>query len=280
LEATLARIERETQKPVTVPTQEQPTRLMITSQTENAKISIDGGEPAETPLTRVVEPGDHRVVVEAPGHFRSERKVVAVQGELIAQEITLQPMPANVTIDAPDGADVRIDGRLVGVAPLGGALALDAGKHTIVVSDVGTHPTKQEIEVARGDVKSVKVELEQTLQRTISYWLLGLGAASFVVTVVVVGVALGSEARARFLLRKRDVDMVNLTIAERDEYIDSRDRRNDLLAASTAGLVGGVLFGGIGGLLFFFDRPDLTEAGIGNEVAPGPSAGLSYTLSF
>src|SRR5215510_1426768 len=38
LEATLARIERETQKPVTVQPQEQPTRLMITSQTEGAKI--------------------------------------------------------------------------------------------------------------------------------------------------------------------------------------------------------------------------------------------------
>jgi hypothetical protein len=283
LEETLERIERETQKPVTVQPQEQPTRLMITSQTEGAKISIDGSDPAETPLTRVVAPGEHKVVVEANGHFTSEKKLVAVEGELIAQEITLEPKPATVSIDAPEGADIRVDGRLAGVAPLGGPLALEAGKHTIVVSAVGKHPTKHDLSVARGDVKTVEVELEQTLQRTISYWLLGLGAASFVVTGIVVGIALGSEARARLLLRKLEVDMVNLTPAEFKEYMDSRDRRNDLLAASTAGLVGGVLFAGIGGLLFFLDRPDLGELGIGKELTPivGPgTAGLSYTTSF
>ncbi len=282
LEATLARVERDLQQPVVVKQEEQPTRLMITSPTVDARISVDGGEPKEQPVTREVEPGEHEVVVTAPGHFTTKKKVVAVQGELMAHEITLEPKPATVTIDAPDGADVRIDGRLVGVAPLG-AVALPAGKHSIVVSDIGRHPFRQELTLARGDVTTVDAALSRTLQRTISYWLLGSGAASFVVTGVVVLVALGSEGRARLLLRKRDVDMVNLTLDERDEYINARDRRNDFIAASTAGLVGGVLLSGIGGLLYFLDRPDLGALGIGKEItpviAPG-TAGLSFSTSF
>ena len=283
LEATLSKVERELQQPVVLRQEEQPTRLLITSQTETAKISIDGGKPESLPLSMEVEPGEHEVVVEAEGYFTARRKLVAIKGELVPQEITLEAKPASVTIEAPEGADVRIDGRLVGVAPLGGAIALSEGRHTVVVSENGTLPAKADLSLKRGDVGSLKLELENTTQRTASYWLLGAGAVSFAITVAVVTIALISEARARILIRKRDTEMINLTLAERDEYIDARDRRNDLLAASTAGLVGGVLLAGIGGLLYFLDRPDLAELGIGSEAAPGATpqaAGFTYTTSF
>jgi hypothetical protein len=283
LEATLVKIERELQQPVVVQQEEQPTRILITSQTETAKIRVDAGSWQELPLSMEVTPGEHAVEVEADGFFPAKRKLVAIKSELVPQEITLEPKPASVAITAPEGADVRIDGRLIGVAPLGGPVALPAGEHTVVVSDDGTVPAKQALSLNRGDVTNVALELDNTAQRTASYWLMGAGALSLVITGIVVSIALISEARARILISKRDTDMTNLSLTERDEYIDARDRRNDLLAASTGGLVGGVLLAGVGGLLYFLDRPDLGDIGIGTEAAPedgAPQAGFSYTASF
>lgn len=288
LEAQLSRIESEGEK-VVVQQEEQPTRLMVTSQTDGAMASIDGGDPEEIPVTREVTPGQHRIVVSADGYFSKSKRVHAVEGQLVVTETTLEAKPASVDIRAPDGADVRIDGRLVGVAPLGGPLALEAGKHSIVVSDAGRHVYKTDVDVGRGDEKTVEAELDRTAQRTAAWWFLGAGAASFIGTGVVIGIALVSEGQARLLIRKRDVDKMNLTAVERDDYIEARDRRNDLLEASSAGLAAGVLFSAVGGLLYFLDEPNLGEVGLGVEpkkqqaVLPiiGPStAGVAYSLSF
>lgn len=287
LEAQLARIESEGEK-VVVQREDQPTRLMITSQTEGAKAAIDDGEPEDIPVTKEVAPGQHKVTVTADGYFTKLKKVHAVEGQLVVSETTLESKPATVDIRAPGGAAVRIDGRLVGVAPLGGPLALEAGKHRIVVSDRGRHVFKTELDVGRGDVRTVQADLARTAQRTVSWWFLGAGAASFIGTAVVVGIAVISEGQARLLNRKVEVEMMNLTTMERDEYIDARDRRNDLLAASSVGLAAGVLFSAVGGLLFFLDEPNLGEVGVGAEpkkqaLVPtvGPTgAGLSYSLTF
>lgn len=268
LEDRLRKIEEEGGEKIVIQKEEKTPRIMVTASPEEATATLDGGAPSKLPLTRDVSLGEHEVVVSADGFFTKVVKIPMTEPELWIERVTLEPKPATVDIQAPAGANVRIDGRLVGVAPLGGPLALRAGKHSVVVSDLGHKPYKTEFEVARGDVREVEVDLDTTFQRTLSWWFLGAGAASFIGTGIVVGVALGSEARARFLIRLRDVDMMNLTIEEREDYIDARDRRNDLLAASSAGLAAGVLFSAVGGMLYFFDQPDLGDVGIGVRSEP------------
>jgi hypothetical protein len=282
----LATLEGQLGDVVMMPPVEEPpkvTRLMVTSQTDGAVVSIDGADASGVPLTREVPPGKHEIVVSADGFFTQTLALDVPEGELASAAMTLVAKPATLVVDAPSGSDVRIDGQSVGVAPLG-PLALGAGKHTVVVSEVGHHPFVRDLEVGRGQTASVEVDLGTTFQRKLSYWFIGAGAASLVGTGVVVAVALGSEAQARFLVRKRDVDMVNLSFEERDDYIRARDRRNDLLAASSAGLAAGVLLSAIGGALYLFDAPDLEGINFGATVlapAVGPeSLGVTYGGRF
>ena len=111
---------------------------------------------------------------------------------------------------------------------------------------------------------------------------LGAGGVLLVGTAAVVTVALLSEGQARLILRKRDVDEQNLTPTELDDYIRARDRRNDLLTASTASLVGGLLVSGIGAALYLLDasEPVYQPSGISPMWSPDGPTGVSYTGRF
>ena len=53
------------------------TRILVLCEVPQARISVDGAEPAPSPLIREVTPGRHEVVVRAPGHRDAVRQVLA-----------------------------------------------------------------------------------------------------------------------------------------------------------------------------------------------------------
>jgi hypothetical protein len=261
---------------------ESRTQLMISSQTAGARASIDGGELLPVPVVKDATPGAHEVKVEADGYFPQVVSAVAIEGRLVVSQVDLRPMPAQVALRAPSGAQVTVDGRPVGTAPFNRPLELPAGRHFLVASQAGRETFQTELELTRGEALEVQADMETTTQRQVSYYFLGGGGVLLVGTAAVVTVALVSEGQARLILRKRDVEMQNLTPTELDDYVRARDRRNDLLTASTASLVGGLLVTGVGAALFLLDdsKPAYQPGGISPMWSPGGAAGLSFTGAF
>lgn len=61
------------------------------------------------------------------------------------------------------GADVRIDGHLIGQSPLGGAELVDGGTRRISVSKPGFVTNEQELRVVGGDERTVKIVLTRAI---------------------------------------------------------------------------------------------------------------------
>jgi tetratricopeptide (TPR) repeat protein len=64
----------------------------------------------------------------------------------------------SVLVNEP-GADVAVDGRVVGVSPLTGPLVIDAGEHTLDVRKAGFYDKSSQVTLAGRDQIEVKLEL-------------------------------------------------------------------------------------------------------------------------
>jgi hypothetical protein len=65
---------------------------------------------------------------------------------------------ARITVSAP-GAEVLVDGTVVGVSPLTGPIELVGGTHTIAARRDGFEPARGQVEVVAGETATVELEL-------------------------------------------------------------------------------------------------------------------------
>ncbi len=247
------------------------TKFMVSSRTEGAEVSIDGSSFSPVPLIKQVTEGAHQVVVRARGFADAYINAKAVAGHLVVVPVDLQPLPGHLTISAPEGAEIVIDGLLVGHAPLGRPLELPAGDHFVVVSDIGHKPFSRSVTLARGQALGMVVKLETTTQRELSHYVLGGAAISFLSTVALGAVAIGHEGRARWLVLQRDSVKRNLTVEERDDYISSRSRSSDFYAGAAVGMVATALLGSLGGMMYFLDEPTNPQLDKGSSIGIAPT---------
>jgi hypothetical protein len=236
------------------------TQLMINSQTPGARATVDG-KTGPLPLIVDVAPGEHTVAAEADGYFPNQTKAVAVEGQFIVHEVDFQPMPAVLKIRAESGARVEVDGRPV--KALRGGIEVPAGRHFVTVTRRGRHAFSREVDAKRGETVELDARLRKTGQRKAVPWVwigagvlaLGAGAAG--------GLALYEQGQAEEIDARRET--VGITAAERDQYYQHRDRR-DQMVNTMWGLGGAALITAtVGALMYVFDRPD--------AEAPPPSFG-------
>jgi hypothetical protein len=71
----------------------EPPTLVVESQAAGARASIDGSAPEPLPLRRSLEPGDHELVVTAPGHVAQTRPVNLPETGEVRLDIALVPVP-------------------------------------------------------------------------------------------------------------------------------------------------------------------------------------------
>ena len=138
---------------------------------------VDGEPRGETPLPiRGLELGAHTVVVSAAGYPRWEQRVVlSADQPSLSLEIPLdagggpgaaarRPVPAapsTLQVDSrPAGAQVWVDGTLVGATPLV-LPAVAAGSHSVRIELPGYQPWVTSVAVGGGERTRVAASLER-----------------------------------------------------------------------------------------------------------------------
>jgi hypothetical protein len=118
---------------------------------DGATIEVDGSEagtsPLEAPIRLTV--GAHAVKVSKGGYAEYLDTVKIGTNQTTSLEVDLLPFAAVVSVTTrPPGADVTVDGKLVGQSPL--RTEVEAGQHELRVSLDGYHDAAQEIAVQAG----------------------------------------------------------------------------------------------------------------------------------
>jgi hypothetical protein len=234
------------------------TRFYISSTTPGARVSVDGG--AETPanLDVVVSQGEHKVRFSAPGFRERELVVKALPDELVPVSLDLEELPGTLSLSTADGAEINVDGRYVGDAPLTAPLALPSGKHFVVSSKDG-HLTKSDVvELERGKTRKLDLDLDTTEQRDLSYVVFAGAGAALLTSGVFVGLAFMEQGNARDISDLTKTG--NISAQDVHEYDAARNRRDryTIAAAATGGGAGLLAVVGLG--MFVIDPADKAVA--------------------
>lgn len=141
-----------------------PTRigtLRVDGSLEGLAVTIDGESRAIEALRTGVplSAGSHRVVMRAAGRLPREVDVRVAGGEVVGMDTALEAAMSSIAIrcDVPD-AEVRIDGRAVGVTPLASSIEVSTGRHTVELGRAGYATFTRDVD-ARGLGASVDASL-------------------------------------------------------------------------------------------------------------------------
>ncbi|MCB9529194.1 MAG: PEGA domain-containing protein [bacterium] len=246
------------------PAADAPARLIVSADASGAQARIDGGDPRPIPATFEVAPGARRLVVEAPEHEPRTIETTAVAGSTVALNVTLTPQPGALTVRAPAGAQVEIDGRPLGPAPLP-PIALAPGQHRVVVVESGRVPFVQTVAVERAQALTIEAPLEVTGQRVAAWVLYGATGALLAGAGVAVGFALDAQSDAQAIeARWRTDGLAPAEVTRYQSRVDARDQRTALAIGLGAGAAA---LAGLATALYVFD-----------DAVPPPEATVRPTL--
>ncbi|HEY2903312.1 MAG TPA: PEGA domain-containing protein [Polyangia bacterium] len=134
--------------------------LKVQSTVPNAEVFVDGSSLGRAPIDRTdLEPGKHYIVVHKDGFTDFKREVILIEGVPVAMVADLSATGAVRILSTPEGADVRIDGELIGKSPLLRD-AVPAGDHVIEFKLKAYFDHKETIKVEGGREKLFSVDLK------------------------------------------------------------------------------------------------------------------------
>lgn len=214
-----------------------------------------------------------RYLSEGAERVTSERRA-----EVEATVATIRQRIGQVEVDVDvEGAEVRIDDTVVGVAPILRSIPVSIGTHRIEASARGRESASRTVTVAGGDSLAIHLSLPElapvtvTVREveeshpfqaagTVGFVLAGLAGAAAVVTGVV---ALDHASSVDALLDQYPAD---------PEAIDGARRETASFALATDVLIGGaVLIGGLSLTAFLLDQPSSHEAPTAGALRLTPS---------
>ena len=281
LEPLTAKLESEPSAPAPVPEAKPVTQIMISSQARGVRVFLDGHPAGKLPFVSDIEPGQHHLRLSAPGYQDYTRDIRVLPGSIVPLDVPLADEPARLSVRAPSGARISVDGGEIGTAPLA-AIRLAPGRHFIAVTANGRDPFARTLELGRGRSVAVEARLTTSTQRTVSWVLIGAGASGLVVSGVLALGAYRKQNDAQSILDRRTTE--NISAGDREAYTSLRDQRDSFRTASLLSAGTGLAFATAGGLLFAFDEPRVAppsgpaEPGAGKPESPQP--GLSQDISF
>ncbi len=244
-------------------------RVMVTSPTVGAQVALDGGNASEAPFIGEVKAGKHSVTVTAKGHDPEKRDIQLVEGGLVALDLPLKEKPALLAIDAPAGAEIAVDGRVIGVAPLSEPASLTHGRHYVAVMKNGAVAWTREVDVVRGETKKLSPELTTSGQRKVAWVVIGAGVAGLATGGVFTVLALDRENKAQGVLDDREKG--NIPASRLDDYDQYRRDRDRFRTWSTVSFAAGGALAVTGILLYALDRPSTPARELPADKSPAPA---------
>jgi formylglycine-generating enzyme required for sulfatase activity len=129
---------------------------------EPDRVALEGFPPA-VPLgsSFLARPGGYTLVAEKEGYHRLEVPVEVTTSSRQTLEYTLERLPGLLTVDTGgvSGADVSVDGSLVGTTPFA-AVSVPAGEHEVVVNAEGYVEFRTTVEIeGRGTEQTLEANL-------------------------------------------------------------------------------------------------------------------------
>jgi len=196
-------------------------RVIIETRPSGARVLIDGQPRGTTPLVLSVKPGAHTMMVRSDLDERVVPLSVTAGAEVTQYFDMKAPQPLVVAgrlsvVTDPAGAQVRIDGQLVGTSPMT-ALELTATQHTVrVTSEIGS--AERTVTVEPGAATSLVFSLPKVRAPLAAGWL--SVSAPFDVEIMEGTDVIGSGGAAKVMLAagRHDLLLVNRSL----EYQETR----------------------------------------------------------
>ena len=127
----------------------------------SAEIYIDNVYKGDTPPAMSLEltAGDHKVECRHPRYETYTEVLRIINGELSRRNVTLRKLKGGISFATQEGAEVYIDGRLVGVTPIRKPLELDAGPHMVTLKKAGFFTWSSEVTVESNKTLPIRITL-------------------------------------------------------------------------------------------------------------------------
>jgi hypothetical protein len=134
--------------------------LRVQSTVPNAEVFLDGSSLGRAPVERTdLDPGKHYVVVHRDGFTDFKREVFLIENQSIALVADLSASGALRILSTPEGAEVRIDGEVIGRTPVARD-GVSAGDHVVEFRLKGFFDHKETMKVEGGREKVFSVDLK------------------------------------------------------------------------------------------------------------------------
>jgi serine/threonine protein kinase len=126
-----------------------------------AEIYIDGRYRGDTPPLQRIEltGGTHTLECRNPTHEVYKEVLKITTGEMSRRSIVLQKLFAKIDLQTLEGAEIYVDGMLVGTAPLEAPIELDAGRHLVTVKKPGFNVWNNTITLEANNVMRLNITL-------------------------------------------------------------------------------------------------------------------------
>ncbi len=135
-------------------------KLKIESTVDGAKVELNGLKAGKTPLKAMrLKAGPYKLRISKIGHLNFETKVVIKAGKVEEIWADLLPVAGILNVRTkPKGAEIFIDGKLVGKTPA--ILEMKLGKRLLEVRADGHLTLRQDIQSIPGEWVKVRGKLE------------------------------------------------------------------------------------------------------------------------
>jgi hypothetical protein len=134
--------------------------LKVQSQVPNAEVFVDGSSLGRAPIDRNdLDPGKHYIVVHKDGFTDFKREVVLLENQSITMVADLAATGTVRVLSSPEGAEVKIDGELIGHTPVQRD-AVSSGDHIVEFKMKGFFDHKETMKIEGGREKVFSVDLK------------------------------------------------------------------------------------------------------------------------